>query len=63
MATTERHNLSGPDDWWAAFAAEAKDCGMSLSEWLMNCGMDNLPLLEAAKLSKRPGHGRPKSEG
>ena len=57
---SERKNLIQPVDWWAAFQAEAKREGVSLSEWLGDCGRANLPKDVKAGLSERATAGRPK---
>lgn len=57
---SERKNVIQPIDWWAAFVTEAKREGLSLSEWLGDCGRANLPKDVKAGLSERPTAGRPK---
>ena len=56
----ERKNITQPADWWAAFVAQAKKEGMSLSEWFGEIGKERLPKRAAAKLSDRPREGRRK---
>ena len=58
--TNERKHITQPDDWWAAFKAEADKDGTSLSEWLGAAGLEKLPKKVAKKLSKRPPANRPK---
>lgn len=57
-----RKNISQPPEWWEAFQAEADKRGQSLSEWLGECGVANLPKRVASKLPERPGAHRPKDE-
>lgn len=59
---SERKNLSQPKDWWEAFAAQAEKEGMTLSAWLGECGLANLPKETVAKLSDRPPACRPPRE-
>jgi predicted RNA-binding protein with PUA domain len=55
-----RKNLTQPPDWWAAFQAQAKQDGQSLSEWAGDCMMANLPGDVSVGLSSRPPAHRPK---
>jgi len=57
---SERRNLTQPADWWAAFEAQAKADGQTLSEWAGECMRGNLPKDVAARLSERPAANRPK---
>ena len=58
---SQRKNLMQPADWWAAFVEQAKRDGQSLSEWLGDCGLENLDSDLKKGLSERNGRGRPKS--
>lgn len=60
--TNDRKNITQPADWWAAFEAAAEAEGVSLAEWLGECGKANLPKEVAAKLSERGTRGRPPSQ-
>ena len=57
--TNDRKHITQPEDWWAAFKAEADKQGVSLAEWLGEAGKAQLPKLLAAKLSERPPANRP----
>lgn len=57
---TERKNITQPTDWWAAFEAEAKKEGLTLSEWVGACCVANLPASVARALPERPAANRPK---
>jgi hypothetical protein len=58
--TNERKHITQPADWWAAFKAEADNCGMTLSEWIGEAGKKQLPKEVRKQLSERPGAHRPK---
>lgn len=58
-----RKNVTQPSDWWASFERAAKEEGVTLSEWLGDCMLANLPKEERERLSKRPGIGRPRQIG
>lgn len=58
--TSERRNVTAPDDWWAAFEAAAKKDGKTVSEWLRDAGFDQLPANVRKKLTEAKGAGRPK---
>ena len=58
--TNERKHITQPADWWAAFRAEADNCGMTLSEWIGEAAKANLPPKVAKKLTERPPANRPK---
>jgi hypothetical protein len=60
--TNDRKNITQPADWWAAFEAQANAEGVSLAEWLGECGKTNLPKDVAAELSERGVRGRPPSK-
>ena len=62
VANSERRNVSQPADWWAAFEAQAQQDEQTLSEWLGDCGLANLPRDERKRLSERPGAHRPKKQ-
>jgi hypothetical protein len=55
---TERRNVTQPADWWAAFEAEAKKEGLTLSEWVGACCVANLSVSRG--LTERPPANRPK---
>jgi hypothetical protein len=59
--TTDRKNISQPDDHWAAFEAQAKKEGKSLSEWIGEQCLRALPAKVRKGLSERPAAHRPKS--
>lgn len=58
--TSERRNLTQPDDWWAAFECQARTDGQTLSEWAGDCMRVNLPKDASEGLSERPAANRPK---
>ena len=58
--TNERKHITQPEDWWAAFKAEADKQGVSLAEWLGEAGKSRLPKRVSAKLSERPPANRPR---
>ena len=47
-----------PAPWWAAFEVQAAAEGLSLSAWLGECALANLPKAAAADLGARPSRGR-----
>ncbi len=59
---SERRNITQPSDWWAAFEDQAKQEGLSVAEWLGECGRANLPKKVGMELSKRPKVGAPKTK-
>lgn len=58
--TSTRRNISQPADWWEAFRQQAEADEQSLSEWLGDCGLANLPASVQRSLSQRPPANRPK---
>jgi len=60
--TSERRNVTAPDDWWKAFEAAAKSSGKTVSEWLRDCGFENLPAKVRKGLAEAKGAGRPKKD-
>jgi hypothetical protein len=60
MVNSERKNISQPADWWAAFEAQARQDRLTLSEWLGECAVANLPKSVRKRLSERPGAHRPR---
>lgn len=58
--TSERRNVTAPDDWWKAFEEAASKAGKTVSEWLRDCGFEQLPAGVRKKLSEAKGAGRPK---
>lgn len=58
----ERRNITQPAAWWAEFEKAARRSGQTLSEWLGECGVANLPADVQAKLPERQGAGRPTGE-
>jgi len=62
MTNSIRKNLTQPADWWAAFEAQARKEGMTLSEWVGWHCRAILPKRTAAKLSERPAAHRPKKD-
>lgn len=58
---SERRNVTAPDDWWKAFEAAAKAAGKTVSEWLRDCGFENLPAKVRSRLTEAKGAGRPKN--
>ncbi len=57
-----RKNVTQPEDWWAAFQAEAKRNGQTLSEWVGAACFAQLPHRKAKQLSDRPPANRPKKK-
>jgi len=60
--TNERKNITQPTDWWAAFEAEAKRRGLTLSEFIGLAASKMLAKDQKAKLSERVKPGRKKNE-
>lgn len=59
-AKSERRNITQPADWWAAFEAQAKAEGASLSKWIgMKC-IESLPEEVKTSLIGRPAAHRPR---
>lgn len=58
--TSTRHNISQPTDWWEAFQRQAETDEQTLSEWLGDCGLANLPVSVQRSLSQRPPANRPR---
>ena len=57
---TSRINISAPEDYIHAFSIAAHvNNYSSRSDWICECGKQNLPATVARKLSERPGTGRP----
>lgn len=54
--------LTQPADWWRAFSVQAQADGQSLSEWLGECGLANLPAKVQRSLSDRPAAHRPRKK-
>lgn len=54
--------ISVPEDWAAAYAAQAKKCGLTLSQWVGEQCNIALPPKVAAKLSERQSQGRPRKQ-
>lgn len=61
--TNERKNITHPNDWWAAFEAEAKRRGLTLSEFSGLAMSKMLTKEQRSQLSQRVKPGRKKSEG
>ena len=59
MTTTTRRQITQPADWWAAFQKQADAEGLTVSQWLGECGLANLTAAERKQLSKRPAVGAP----
>jgi hypothetical protein len=57
----ERKNIMQPSDWWAAFEAQAKAEGMTLSAWIGEAAKAKLPPKALKKLLERPPAHRPKA--
>lgn len=55
-----RKCIAHPPDWWDAFEKQARKEGMSLSAWIGECCLANIPKTTARKLSTRPPAHRPK---
>jgi len=57
-------SISQPEDWWDAFKHEAQVKGMSLSEWMGQCCIIQLPSHVVDGLSTREpvGKRQPKKE-
>lgn len=55
-------SITQPADWWAAFEKQAGDNGQTLSEWVGDCCVANLPAKVQRQLSERPPANRPRSE-
>jgi len=51
--------ITQPAEWWAAFDAAAKREKLTLSEWLGNAGLAQLPDKIREKLPPRPAANRP----
>ena len=49
-----------PADRKAAYVVAAKSCGMTLTAWIDDCCLANLPASVQRTLSDRPEMGRPK---
>lgn len=61
--TSERKNISEPAEWWRAFERQAALEGVSLSEWIGECGLANLPAEIRDELPERtPAHRPPSRE-
>ena len=60
--SSKRRNLTQPADWWAAFEAQAKAEGLTMSEWAGDCMRGNLSKDVAAGLSERPAANRPRNK-
>lgn len=60
--TNERKNITQPADWWAAFEAEAKRRGLTLSEFIGIAASKMLPKEQRAELTNRVKPGRKKAE-
>jgi|DEB0MinimDraft_10_1074344.scaffolds.fasta_scaffold06085_7 hypothetical protein len=58
----ERKNITHPADWWYAFEEQAEKEGMTLSAWIGECCLANLPKEKQKKLSQRQAGGRPRSD-
>lgn len=58
--TNERKHITQPSDWWAAFEAQAKAEGASLSAWIGEAAKAKLLPKVAKRLSERPAAHRPK---
>lgn len=56
-SAAKRFNITEPPEWWEAFKAQAKEEGMSVSEWLGECGLANLPREVRERLPERRGRG------
>ena len=56
----ERKNITQPADWWAAYEAQAKKDGKSLSAWIGERCNEGLPKSVRKKLSERQPAHRPK---
>lgn len=52
--------ITQPEDWWAAFEAQAELEDLSLAKWVGECCKANLPKSVAEVLSDRPTVGAPK---
>lgn len=60
MTTHERRNVTAPPDWWAAFEKAAEKDGKTVSEWLRDAGLAQLPKTVRAQLSEPRAAHRPK---
>lgn len=60
--TNERKNITQPTDWWAAFEAEAKRRGLTLSEFIGLAASKMLAKDQKSNLSERVKPGRKKNE-
>lgn len=58
--TSERKNITEPEEWWLAFEAQAKKEGLTLSEWIGKQCFDALPAKVQKTLPERPPANRPK---
>ena len=56
---SKRQIMTQPEDWLKAFSTEAKKQRLSLSAWIGECCVKELPLEVQAKLSQRPAAHRP----
>lgn len=54
----ERKNISQPSEWWRAFEAEADRHGQTLSGWVADCCLANLPadVLKTLPTERPPAH-------
>ena len=62
LMTNERKNITQPADWWAAFEADAKRRGLTLSEFIGLAASKMLTREQRKELSQRIKPGRKKNE-
>ena len=58
----KKRNLSQPVEYWDAFAEAARRRGKSLSEWMSDCCLAELPRRVRRNLPDRKPVGRPPQE-
>ena len=58
--SNQRKNITQPSDWWAAYEAQAKKEGKSLSAWIGERCNEGLPKSVRKRLSERQPAHRPK---
>lgn len=60
--TSKPKTLTEPEEWWAAFQAQADKEGKTLAEWMGEQCLKGLPEKVRKKLPERPPANRPKKE-
>ena len=60
MSNMKKKPVGEPEDWWAAWEAQAAAEGLSRDAWIGQCCNAYLPAKVVQNLSERQGRGRPK---